>query len=105
MSQTQDELPPDFRDWLKIWQQAEQDAWTCLARYRTTPTPLTRLAIDAAWSALEVALGLLETWLLTHPRTRIASAIGEAQKALEELRIQIERADLLVPWGRELPRH
>lgn len=105
MSQTQDELPPDFRDWLKIWQQAEQDAWTCLTRYRTTPTPVTRLAIDAAWSALEVALGLLETWLLTHPRTRVASAIANAQKGLEELRTQFERAGLLEPWGNELSGH
>ena len=59
----------------------------------------------AAWTAFEVSLGVLESWLLTHPRTIVASAIGDAQKALEEVRIQIERAGLLEVWGRELPRH
>lgn len=105
MSNMQDELPPDFHAWLKICQQAERDAWTCLARHRTTPTPITHLAIDAAWSAFEVSLGVLESWLLTHPRTVVASAVGDGQEALEELRTQIEHAGLLEVWGRELPRH
>jgi hypothetical protein len=105
MSNMQEELPPDFHARLKICQQAERDTWACLARHRTAPTQITRLAIDAAWTAFEVSLGVLESWLLTHPRTIVASAIGDAQKALEEVRIQIERAGLLEVWGRELPRH
>lgn len=100
MSRTQDELPPDFHAWLKICQRAERDVWTCLARYRTTPTPLTHLGVDAAWSAFEVSLGVLESWLLTHPRTRVASEIGDAQGALEQLRTQIERAGLAEVWGK-----
>lgn len=105
MSATQEGLPPDFYTWLKIWQQAERDAWACLARYRTTPTPLTHLAIDAAWSALEVTLGILETWLISHPRTPIASTIAGAQLARDGLFDEIKRAGLLDRWGKELPRH
>ena len=105
MGDTQEGLPPDFRAWLKIWRQAERDAWICLAQYRATPTPLTHLAIDAAWSALEVSLGILESWLLTHPRAPIASAIADAQLGWNDLHAEIKRSGLLDTWGRELPRH
>jgi hypothetical protein len=105
MSKIQEELPPDFRAWLKIWQQAERDAWTCLARYRTTPTPLTHIAIDAAWSALEVARGILESWLISHPGAPVAFAISDAQLCRNDLLAEIKRSGLLKSWGKELPRH
>ena len=105
MGETQEGLPPDFYAWLKVCRQAERDAWACLARYRTTPTSLTRLAVDAAWSALEVALGILESWLKSHPETPIASTIADAQAARDGLFDEIKLAGLMDRWGKELPRH
>ena len=94
MSEIQDELPPEFDACLNDWRQADRDAQLCFARYQIRPTFLTRLAIAAAWAALEVALGALEAWLITHPRTRATRAIDHAQSSWNSLHAQIERAGL-----------
>ena len=105
MSEIQDELPPEFDACLNGWHQADQDARISLARYQITPTVLTRLAIDAAWAALEATLGTLEPWVITHPRTRAARVVDHAQSSWNGLQAQMERAGLLGDWGTDLPRH
>ena len=105
MSEIRDELPPEFDACLNGWRQADRDAQICLARYQIRPTFLTRLAMDAAWAALEVALGTLEAWLVTHPRTRAARVVDHAQSSWNGLHTQIERAGLLEDWATDLPRH
>jgi hypothetical protein len=105
VNELQDELPPEFDAYLNAWYRADRDAQMCLVRYQISPTFVTRLAVSAAYAALEAAIGTLKPWTTTHPRIRVARVVDYAQSSWNGLHVQMERAGLLRDWGTDLLRH
>ena len=52
---------------VELWQQAEREVHAALARFRTEPNPVTRLAVLMAWAALQGSLEALSCFVLEHP--------------------------------------
>ena len=78
-------LPPEFDTAVDFWREAEHDVLAALARFRTAPNPVNRLAVIMSWTALRVALGALGSWAIEHQQADDASAWARARaKALQK---------------------
>lgn len=60
-------LQLEFEVAVELWQQAERDVHVTLARFRTGPDPVKRLAVLMAWAALQESLKTLSRFVLKHP--------------------------------------
>jgi hypothetical protein len=85
-------LPPEFDVAVDLWREAEQDVLAALARFRTAPDPVNRLAVIMAWTALKVTLETLGSWAIEHQQADDASAWARARA--KALRKEIRQASL-----------
>ncbi|HEY6982144.1 hypothetical protein, partial [Reyranella sp.] len=86
-------LAPEFDAAVELWRQAELDVHAALARFRTVPDPVNRLAVIMAWAAFEMSLKALSGWIKEHPPAIDATTWAHARS--EALHIEIRRAGFI----------
>jgi hypothetical protein len=57
----------EFDAAVEFWHHAELEVHAALARFRTGPNPVNRLAVLMAWAALQGSLRTLSGFVLEHP--------------------------------------
>lgn len=85
-------LPPEFEIAVTRWREADEDVVAALARFRTMPNPVNRLAVIMAWAVLRVSLQALSSWAGEHPRASDASVWAQARS--QGLQAEIEQVGL-----------
>ena len=60
-------LQLEFETAVELWWHAELEVHAALARCKTMPNPVTRLAVLMAWAALQGSLKALSRFVLEHP--------------------------------------
>jgi hypothetical protein len=86
-------LPPEFDAAVDLWREADHDVHAALARFRTAPNPVNRLAVIMAWSTLKVTLGALASWATDDQQAIDASTWAYARS--EALQEEIRQASLI----------